>query len=304
MINENFIEACRKFLKPEQLLLDAPMREHTTFEIGGPADCLLKPASMEETQQILRLVKEYDLPLTFVGNGSNMLVSDKGIRGVVVNFADTINAIQVEGTKMTVGAGALLKNIAEAAAQHSLAGLEFACGIPGSIGGAVFMNAGAYGGETKSVVKAVRAVNRDGEVKTYGLDELELGYRHSIFQTNGEAIVEVELELTLGSEEEIRASIADFTQRRESKQPLEMPSAGSTFKRPEGYFAGTLIDQTGLKGLSVGGAQVSTKHAGFVVNKGGATAADLINLIHEVQKRVKEAHCVDLQPEVRLIGEK
>ncbi len=304
MINENFIEACRKFLKPEQLLLDAPMREHTTFEIGGPADCLLKPASMEETQQILRLVKEYELPLTFVGNGSNMLVSDKGIRGVVVNFADTFNAIRVEGTKMTVGAGALLKDIAEAAAQHSLAGLEFACGIPGSIGGAVFMNAGAYGGETKSVVKAVRAVNRDGEIKTYGLDELELGYRHSIFQTNGEAIVEVELELTPGSEEEIRASIADFTQRRESKQPLEMPSAGSTFKRPEGYFAGTLIDQTGLKGLSVGGAQVSTKHAGFVVNKGGATAADVINLIHEVQKRVKEAHGVELQPEVRLIGEK
>lgn len=304
MINENFIEACRKFLKPEQLLLDAPMREHTTFEIGGPADCLIKPASMEETQQILRLVKEYDLPLTFVGNGSNMLVSDKGIRGVVVNFADTFNAIQVEGTKMTVGAGALLKDIAEAAAQHSLAGLEFACGIPGSIGGAVFMNAGAYGGETKSVVKAVRAVTRDGEVKTYSLDALELGYRHSIFQTNGEAIVEVELELTPGSEEEIRASIADFTQRRESKQPLEMPSAGSTFKRPEGYFAGTLIDQTGLKGLSVGGAQVSTKHAGFVVNKGGATAADVINLIHEVQKRVKEAHGVELQPEVRLIGEK
>ena len=304
MINENFIEACRKFLKPEQLLLDAPMREHTTFEIGGPADCLIKPASMEETQQILRLVKEYELPLTFVGNGSNMLGSDKGIRGVVVNFADTFNTIQVEGTKMTVGAGALLKDIAESAAQHSLAGLEFACGIPGSIGGAVFMNAGAYGGGTKSVVKAVRAVTRDGEVKTYSLDALELGYRHSIFQTNGEAIVEVELELTPGSEEAIRASIADFTQRRESKQPLEMPSAGSTFKRPEGYFAGTLIDQTGLKGLSVGGAQVSTKHAGFVVNKGGATAADVINLIHEVQKRVKEAHGVELQPEVRLIGEK
>ena len=205
---------------------------------------------------------------------------------------------------MVVGAGALLKDIAEAAAQHSLAGLEFACGIPGSIGGAVFMNAGAYGGETKSVVKAVRAVTRDGEVKNYALDELELGYRHSIFQSNGEAIVEVELELTPGSEEEIRASIADFTQRRESKQPLEMPSAGSTFKRPEGYFAGTLIDQTGLKGLSVGGAQVSTKHAGFVVNKGGATAADVVNLIHEVQKRVKEAHGVELQPEVRLIGEK
>lgn len=166
------------------------------------------------------------------------------------------------------------------------------------------MNAGAYGGETKSVVKTVRAVTRDGEIKTYSLAELELGYRHSIFQSNGEAIVEVELELTPGREEDIRAGIADYTNRRESKQPLEMPSAGSTFKRPEGYFAGTLIDQTGLKGLTVGGAQVSTKHAGFVVNKGGATAADVVNLIHEVQKRVKDAHGVELQPEVRMIGEK
>lgn len=304
MINENFLAACREFLQPEQIMVNAPMKEHTTFKIGGPADCLLKPASLAETQKILQLVQEYDLPLTFVGNGSNMLVSDKGIRGVVVNFADTIDTITVEGTKMTVGAGALLKDVAETAAQHSLAGLEFACGIPGSIGGAVFMNAGAYGGETKNVVKAVKAVTRDGEIKSYTLDELELGYRHSIFQSNGEAIVEVELELTPGREEEIRAGIADFTQRRESKQPLEMPSAGSTFKRPEGYFAGTLIDQTGLKGLSVGGAQVSTKHAGFVVNKGGATAADVLNLIREVQKRVKEAHGVELQPEVRLIGEK
>lgn len=304
MINENFLAACREFLQPEQIMVNAPMKEHTTFKIGGPADCLLKPASLAETQKILQLVQAYDLPLTFVGNGSNMLVSDKGIRGVVVNFADTIDIITVEGTKMTVGAGALLKDVAEAAAQHSLAGLEFACGIPGSIGGAVFMNAGAYGGETKNVVKAVKAVTREGEIKSYRLEELELGYRHSIFQTNGEAIVEVELELTPGKEEEIRAGIADFTQRRESKQPLEMPSAGSTFKRPEGYFAGTLIDQTGLKGLSVGGAQVSTKHAGFVVNKGGATAADVLNLIREVQKRVKEAHGVELQPEVRLIGEK
>ena len=304
MINEKFLAECREFLQPEQIMLDAPMSEHTTFKIGGPADCLLKPANLEETQKILQLVKKYDLPLTFVGNGSNMLVRDKGIRGVVVNFADTINDIRVEGTKMMVGAGALLKDIAEAAAQHSLAGMEFACGIPGSIGGAVFMNAGAYGGETKSVVNAVCAVTREGEIKTYTLDELELGYRHSIFQSNGEAIVEVELELTPGNEEEIRAGIADYTNRRESKQPLEMPSAGSTFKRPEGYFAGTLIDQTGLKGLTVGGAQVSTKHAGFVVNKGGATAADVVNLIHEVQKRVKDAHGVELQPEVRMIGEK
>lgn len=304
MINENFLAACREFLQPEQIMVDAPMKEHTTFKIGGPADCLLKPANLAETQKILQLVKKYDLPLTFVGNGSNMLVRDKGIRGVVVNFAETINTIKVEGTKMIVGAGALLKDVAEAAAQHSLAGMEFACGIPGSIGGAVFMNAGAYGGETKNVVRFVRSVTRDGEIKDYNLEEMDLGYRHSIFQSNGEAIVEVELELTPGKEEDIRAGIADYTTRREAKQPLEMPSAGSTFKRPEGYFAGTLIDQTGLKGLSVGGAQVSTKHAGFVVNKGGATAEDVVNLIHEVQKRVKEAHGVELQPEVRMIGEK
>ncbi len=295
--------ACEDILAPEQILLNAPMREHTTFKIGGPADCLLLPKSMEETQRILSLVQEYELPLTIIGNGSNMLVRDKGIRGVVLKFAQNMSYIKVDDNRLLVGAGALLKDAAEAAAAHSLAGIEYACGIPGSIGGAVFMNAGAYGGEMKNVVKSVRAVTRKGEVKNYAKDELELGYRHSIFQSNGEAIVEVELELTPGNETDIRAAIADFTNRRESKQPLELPSAGSTFKRPEGYFAGTLIDQTGLKGLTVGGAQVSTKHAGFVVNVGGATAEDVVNLIHEVQKRVKEAHGVELQPEVRMIGE-
>ncbi|MBP3780943.1 MAG: UDP-N-acetylmuramate dehydrogenase [Selenomonas sp.] len=302
-INEKFLAACEDILAPEQILLNAPMREHTTFKIGGPADCLLLPKSMEETQRILALVQEYELPLTIIGNGSNMLVRDKGIRGVVLKFAQNMAYIKVDDNRLLVGAGALLKDAAEAAAAHSLAGIEYACGIPGSIGGAVFMNAGAYGGEMKNVVKSVRAVTRKGEVKNYAKDELELGYRHSIFQSNGEAIVEVELELTPGNETDIRAAIADFTNRRESKQPLELPSAGSTFKRPEGYFAGTLIDQTGLKGLTVGGAQVSTKHAGFVVNVGGATAEDVVNLIHEVQKRVKEAHGVELQPEVRMIGE-
>ena len=302
-INESFLAACGKILTQDQILLDASMREHTTFKIGGPADCLLLPKSLEETQRLLTLVQEYELPLTIIGNGSNMLVRDKGIRGVVIKFARNMSAIRVDGSCMVVGAGALLKDVSDAAADHCLAGLEYACGIPGSIGGAVFMNAGAYGGEMKNVVKSVKAVTRSGEVKTYAKDELELGYRHSIFQSNGEAIVEVELELTPGEESAIRAAIADFTARRESKQPLEMPSAGSTFKRPEGYFAGTLIDQTGLKGLQVGGAQVSTKHAGFVVNAGGATAEDVLNLIKEVQKRVKEAHGVELQPEVRMIGE-
>lgn len=302
-IDENFIKDCQEFLKPEQLLLDEPMSRHTTFEIGGPVDCLIFPASLRETQKVLKLVKAYHLPLTILGNGSNILVRDKGIRGVVVKFGKPMSAIRCEGTRIIAGAGALLKDVAEYAADHSLAGLEYACGIPGSIGGAVFMNAGAYDGETKNVAEAVRAVDKDGNVHTFNRNELALGYRHSVFQTNGEAVCEVELQLQPGDARKIRAKIADFTERRKSRQPLDMPSAGSTFKRPEGYFAGTLIEQTGLKGLAVGGAQVSVKHAGFVVNAGGATAADVENLIHEVQRRVKEQHGVELHPEVRMIGE-
>ena len=212
--------------------------------------------------------------------------------------------IRHEGTRIIAGAGALLKDVSEAAAQSSLTGLEFACGIPGSIGGAIFMNAGAYDGEMKNVADTVRTVDREGRIHTYSRDELDLGYRHSRFQDNGEAIVEVELSLEPGDSKAIRAKMDDFTQRRESKQPLEMPSAGSTFKRPKGYFAGTLIQETGLKGLQVGGAQVSTKHAGFVVNAtGNATAADVRGLIHEVQQRVYQKHGVMLHPEVRIIGD-
>ena len=259
---------------------------------------------MEETEKVLALVNEYKLPLTILGNGSNVLVQDKGIRGVVVKFARPMAKIRHEGTRIIAGAGALLKDVSEAAAQSSLTGLEFACGIPGSIGGAIFMNAGAYDGEMKNVADTVRTVDREGRIHTYSRDELDLGYRHSRFQDNGEAIVEVELCLEPGDSSAIRAKMDDFTQRRESKQPLEMPSAGSTFKRPKGYFAGTLIQETGLKGLQVGGAQVSTKHAGFVVNAtGNATAADVRGLIHEVQQRVYEKHGVMLHPEVRIIGD-
>ena len=259
---------------------------------------------MEETEKVLALVSEYKLPLTILGNGSNVLVQDKGIRGVVVKFARPMAKIRHEGTRIIAGAGALLKDVSEAAAQSSLTGLEFACGIPGSIGGAIFMNAGAYDGEMKNVADTVRTVDREGRIHTYSRDELDLGYRHSRFQDNGEAIVEVELCLEPGDSKAIRAKMDDFTQRRESKQPLEMPSAGSTFKRPKGYFAGTLIQETGLKGLQVGGAQVSTKHAGFVVNAtGNATAADVRGLIHEVQQRVYEKHGVMLHPEVRIIGD-
>lgn len=304
MIDKNFVRACQAFIEPNRFRLDEPMKLHTTFKIGGPADCLIFPASMEETEKVLALVNEYKLPLTILGNGSNVLVQDKGIRGVVVKFARPMAKIRHEGTRIIAGVGALLKDVSEAAAQSSLTGLEFACGIPGSIGGAIFMNAGAYDGEMKNVADTVRTVDRAGNIHTYSRDELDLGYRHSRFQDNGEAIVEVELCLEPGDSKAIRAKMDDFTQRRESKQPLEMPSAGSTFKRPKGYFAGTLIQETGLKGLQVGGAQVSTKHAGFVVNAtGDATAADVRGLIHEVQQRVYEKHGVMLHPEVRIIGD-
>ncbi len=302
-VNEGFISACREFLQAEQLLLDEPMSRQTTFEIGGPADCLIFPHSIQEVQKIVSLVNEYKLRLTVLGNGSNLLVRDGGIRGVVVKFNGPMSEMRIEGKHIIAGAGVLLKDISEFAAAHCLAGLEYACGIPGSLGGAVFMNAGAYGGETRDVAYSVTAVAKDGSLKSYNKDELDLGYRHSVFQENGELICEVELELQPGDEAEIRSLMADYTQRRESKQPLEMPSAGSTFKRPEGYFAGTLIDQTGLKGLKVGGAQVSTKHAGFVVNAGHATAADVQGLIKEVQRLVFEKHGVKLYPEVRMIGE-
>lgn len=300
---EAFVAACQAFLQPEQFLLDEPMRLHTTFEIGGPADFLIFPSSVAELQQVLKLIHQYELPLVILGNGSNVLVRDKGIRGAVVKFNGPMSQIRVEGQRLIAGAGALLKDVSAAAAAHGLTGLEFACGIPGSIGGALFMNAGAYDGEMKNVADTVRTVTLTGETHSYSRDELALGYRHSIFQENGEAIYEVELLLQPGEQAAIDAKIADFTERRETKQPLDMPSAGSTFKRPTGYYAGTLIDQTGLKGLAVGGAQVSTKHAGFVVNKGGATAADVLGLIHEVQQRVKAAHGVELHPEVRIIGE-
>lgn len=304
MIDKNFVRACQAFIEPNRFRLDEPMKLHTTFKIGGPADCLIFPASMEETEKVLALVNEYKLPLTILGNGSNVLVQDKGIRGVVVKFARPMAKIRHEGTRIIAGSGALLKDVSEAAAQSSLTGLEFACGIPGSIGGAIFMNAGAYDGEMKNVADTVRTVDRAGNIHTYSRDELDLGYRHSRFQDNGEAIVEVELCLEPGDSKAIRAKMDDFTQRRESKQPLEMPSAGSTFKRPKGYFAGTLIQETGLKGLQVGGAQVSTKHAGFVVNAtGNATAADVRGLIHEVQQRVYQKHGVMLHPEVRIIGD-
>ncbi len=301
---ESFGKKLAGFLSEGQIIFNAPMSEQTTFKIGGAADVLIFPANAAEVAQIFKLINEFQIPCTILGNGSNVLVRDNGIRGAVVKFTDKFfGTIRAEGTKIFAGAGAKLKDVSNFAAENNLSGMEFAVGIPGSIGGAVFMNAGAYDGEMKNVIANVKAVTRDGELKNFCANDLNLGYRQSIFQSNDCAICEVELNLQIGNGADIKNKMADFTARRESKQPLEFPSAGSTFKRPAGYFAGTLIDQTGLKGLRVGDAQVSTKHAGFVVNVGNATAADVLNLIEEVRRRVKEMHDVELIPEVRIIGE-
>lgn len=303
MENE-FIVNLEKVLSPRQILLDEPMKRHTTFKIGGPADCLLLPSSIEDVMRILALVKEYELPLTVLGNGSNVLVLDQGIRGVVIKFDKMLSSIRLRDQTVIAGAGALLKDVSKFAAEAGLTGMEFAVGIPGSIGGAVFMNAGAYDGELGNVVSAVTAVGLDGTLQRFDRTMLDFGYRHSVFQDNKYIICEVEISLLEGIHSEIKNKMGDLTKRRESKQPVEVPSAGSTFKRPTGYFAGTLIEQTGLKGLKIGGAQVSPKHAGFVINAGDAKAQDVLDLISEVQRQVYEKHGVRLYPEVRMIGEK
>jgi len=301
--NQKFVDEIRSRMAPEHILLNEPMKDHTTFRIGGLADYLILPASMEDVAFVFQCLKRHDIPFVILGNGSNVLVLDKGIRGAVIKFNSPISAIRKKKNTLTAGAGALLRDVSEFAAENNLSGMEFACGIPGSIGGAVFMNAGAYDGEMKNIVSAVRAISPKGEIVQFAANELDFGYRHSIFQENGCAICEVDLTLTPGNAEEIKEKIAGFTERRESKQPLEIPSAGSTFKRPEGHYAGTLIEQTGLKGFTVGGAQVSDKHAGFVVNAGDATAKDVLELIRQVQDRVFEKHHVKLFPEVRILGE-
>ena len=302
-MNKAFVCDCYQEFDATRLFSDAPMRFHTTFRIGGPADLLFYPQNTDEVQKIIRMAKNYGEEITLLGNGSNILVRDGGIRGLVIRFSHEMADISREGTDLIVCAGALLRDVAIFAQQNGLSGLEFACGIPGSIGGAIFMNAGAYDDEMKSVVVTVKTVSPEGDMRLYSSEKLNFGYRHSIFQSCDEAICETRLHLHEEDRTLILERMTDLNQRRESKQPLSYPSAGSTFKRPPGYFAGTLIDQTGLKGLTVGGAQISQKHAGFVINIGNATAADVQELISVVQKRVYAKYAVQLFPELRIIGE-
>ena len=285
------------------LLLAEPMAKHTSFRIGGPADALAQPADEAELAALLQRAAEYAVPVTLVGNGSNLLVRDKGIRGLVIKLSNAFADIAVEGNTITFGSGVSLAMASKKAASLSLSGMEFAVGIPGTIGGAVYMNAGAYDGEMAKVVSSVRVMDGQGKVKELAASQLDFAYRHTALQNSGLIVTGVTVCLKPGEAEDIAAKMADFSQRRISKQPLELPSAGSMFKRPPGYFAGTLIEQTGLKGYTVGGAQVSKKHAGFVVNIGGATASDVLQLISDVQNKVFAAHGVHLEPEVLVLGE-
>ena len=285
------------------LLPAEPMTKHTSFHIGGPAELMAQPQSEAELQSLLMKAAEAAVPVTLVGNGSNLLVRDKGIRGLVIKLGSMLRDINVSGNMLTFGSGVSLAQASKKAAELGLSGMEFAVGIPGSIGGAVYMNAGAYDGEMSKVVKSVRVMDAAGEVSELSAGELDFGYRHSALQGSSKIVTSVTVELAAGDKQDIAEKMADFSNRRITKQPLELPSAGSMFKRPPGYFAGTLIDQTGLKGYTVGGAQVSTKHAGFVVNIGGATAADVLQLISDVQAKVFAAHGVHLEPEVLVLGE-
>ncbi len=283
--------------------LNEPMSSHTTFKIGGAADVFVKLKTKEELEKIVALSKQCDVPIFILGKGSNLLVSDNGIEGIVASI-DGIDDIQINGETVVCGAGASLRAVCLAAQRAGLSGLEFAYGIPGTIGGALYMNAGAYGGEMSQVVVSATALDADGKTINLSLNDMLLGYRTSAFKSTRLIIVSVTLKLKSGDADIIKAAMEDFFSRRRDKQPLEFPSAGSTFKRPEGYFAGALIEQNQLKGVSVGGAQVSEKHAGFVINTGNATCSDVMSLIKKIQNTVKNTDGVDLEPEVIFVGRK
>lgn len=287
----------------ENVLFNEPMKKHTTFRIGGKADYFVLPNTEEQIQAVVRLCEDKKVPYYFLGNGSNLLVSDRGYRGVIINIYKNRNHINIEGNRITAQAGALLSKIAKEALNASLTGFEFAAGIPGTLGGAVVMNAGAYGGELKQVLVSAKVLNREGEILTLTNEELKLGYRTSVIPGGGYLVLEAELELKPGNQEEIRGRMDDLAARRSSKQPLEFPSAGSTFKRPEGYFAGKLIMDSGLRGYSVGDAAVSEKHCGFVINKGSATAKEVLSLIRHVQEEVLRQFGVKMETEVKMLGD-
>lgn len=287
----------------ERVLFDEPMKKHTTFRVGGNADFFVKPSTAEEVKQVVALCKKENLPYYILGNGSNLLVGDKGYRGVIIQIYKDMNEIVVDGDRIRAQAGALLSKVGSVALDAGLAGFEFAAGIPGTVGGAVMMNAGAYGGEMKDILASATVLTENGEVLRLSNEELELGYRTSVIVKKNYVVLEAEYQLRAGDKAEIRAQMDELKVKRVTKQPLEYASAGSTFKRPEGYFAGKLIQDAGLRGFEVGGAQVSEKHCGFVINKGDATASDIVELMNQVSEKVFQEFGVTLEPEVRRLGE-
>lgn len=302
MISEAVVQGLQKFVPRENILLQEPMAGHTTFRIGGPADCFVQLENEEQLKGIQRYLNLVEVPFFLLGNGSNLLVSDEGYRGVILQVGQKMNKITVAGNQIVAQAGATMAQVARAALEHGLTGLEFASGIPGTIGGGVVMNAGAYGGELCQVVTSVKVVGRDGEILELDNETMEFGYRTSTIRNSGFTAIEITFALQPGDKEAIKAKMDDLASRRREKQPLEYPSAGSTFKRPEGHFAGQLIMEAGLRGFQIGGARVSDKHCGFVINAGGATAADVRAVIAEVQRQVKEKFHVDLETEVIYLG--
>lgn len=302
-MEQNFENELYTIIDKDKVKKNEPMKEHTTFRAGGPADYFAVPTEEEEIRGIIRLCKREHVPYYVIGNGSNLLVGDKGYRGVIIQVYRQMNLINIEGNILTAQAGASLAMTASEALNAGLAGFEFAAGIPGTLGGAVVMNAGAYGGEIKDVLLSARVLTKEGEILTLTKEELKFGYRRSIIAEKEYIVLGASIGLEPGNKEEIRARMNELRNRRVSKQPLEYPSAGSTFKRPEGSFAGKLIQDAGLKGFTVGGAQVSEKHSGFVINTGDATAADIRELIRQVREKVKADSGIELEPEVKQIGE-
>lgn len=303
-MNKEFIyNSLLNILNKEDILIDEPMSKHISFRVGGPADILVKPSSEDQIKDILTFAKKENIPYLIIGNGSNLLVRDGGIRGIVIKIAENFNDFSIEGTTVTAQSGAMLSFMGKAIMRNNLTGFEFAAGIPGTLGGAIAMNAGAYGGEMKDIVKSVRLIDSQGNIVELSNEEMQFAYRKSILSKEEYIVLSAVMELKEGNYEEIRDIMKDLTNKRVTKQPLNLPSAGSTFKRPEGYFAAKLIEDCGLKGLTLRGAQVSDKHCGFVVNLGGAKAKDILDLIYVVKSTVYSKFGVMLEEEVKILGE-
>ncbi|NFE84907.1 UDP-N-acetylmuramate dehydrogenase [Clostridium botulinum] len=300
--NKNYRVLFSNLYKDTQIQENAKMSEHINFRVGGPVDILLTPNTKQQIVETIKICKENKIPFYVLGNGSNVLVKDSGIRGVVIKLSEFDNIVRT-GNTIKAESGALLKDVSAEALKASLTGFEFACGIPGSVGGAVFMNAGAYDGEISFVIKEAEVMSEDGKIITLSKDQLELGYRTSAIMKKNYIVITATFCFESGEKDKIEGRVSELTNKREEKQPLEFPSAGSTFKRPEGHFAGKLIQDAGLKDFTLGGAAVSGKHCGFIINKSNATAKDILDLIEYVQKEVKKQFGVDLYPEVRIIGE-